>query len=51
MNLDLLRRAGLLQQHSYVEPFPRDVFRAWNRETRSVTGLLVPLNLISYTRQ
>jgi len=51
MNLDLLRRAGLLQQHAYVEPFPRDVFRAWNLETRSVTGLLVPLKLISYTRQ
>ena len=51
MNLDLLRRAGLLQQHAYVEPFPRDVFRAWDLETRSVTGLLVPLKLISYTRQ
>ena len=51
MNLDLLRRAGLLQQHAYVEPFPRDVFRAWNLETRSVTGLLLPLKLISYTRQ
>ena len=51
MNLDLLRRAGLLQQHAYVEPFPRDVFRAWNLETRSVTGLLVPLKLIRYTRQ
>ena len=51
MNLDLLRRAGLLQHHAYVEPFPRDVFRAWNLETRSMTGLLLPLKLISYTRQ
>lgn len=51
MNLDLLRRAGLLQQHVFVEPFPRDVFRAWNLETRSVTGLLLPLKLIRYTRQ
>jgi hypothetical protein len=51
MNLDLLRRAGLLQQHAFVEPFPRDLFRAWNLETRSVTGLLVPLKLINYTRQ
>lgn len=51
MNLDLLRRAGLLQQHAFVAPFPRDVFRAWNLETRSVTGLLLPLKLIRYTRQ
>ena len=51
MNLDLLRRAGLLQQHAYVEPFPRELFRAWNLETRSVTGLLVPLKLITYTSQ
>jgi hypothetical protein len=51
MNLDLLRSAGLLQQHAFVEPFPRDLFRAWNLETRSVTGLLVPLKLMSYTRQ
>lgn len=51
MNLDLLRRAGLLQQHPYVEPFPRDMFRAWNLETRSVTWLLQLLKLDIYTRQ
>lgn len=51
MNLDLLRRAGLLKQHVYVEPFPQQLFRAWNLETRSVTGLLLPIKLISYTRQ
>jgi hypothetical protein len=51
MNLDLLRRAGLLKQHVYVEPFPQELFRAWNLETRSVTGLLLPIKLISFTRQ
>jgi hypothetical protein len=51
MNLDLLRRAGLLKQHVYVEPFLQELFRAWNLETRSVTGLLLPIKLISYTRQ
>jgi hypothetical protein len=51
MNLDLLRRAGLLKQHVFVEPFPSDLFRAWNLETRSVTGLLLPLKSISFSRQ
>ena len=51
MNLDLLRRSGLLKNHVFVEPFSREVFRGWGLETRSVTGLLLPINLISYARQ
>ena len=51
MNLDLLRRAGLIQNHAYVEPFPRDLFRRWGLETRSVTGFLLPQSSISFTRQ
>ena len=51
MNLDLLRRAGLIQQHAYVEPFPRALFRLWGLETRSVTGFLLPQASISFTRQ
>jgi len=51
MNLDLLRQAGLLKQHVWVEPFQQNLFRAWNLETRSVTGLLLPIKLISCTRQ
>ena len=51
MNLDLLRRAGLIQNHAYVEPFPRDLFRRWDLETRSVTGFLLPQSSISFTRQ
>lgn len=51
MNLDLLRRAGLLKQHVYVEPFSQDLFRSWNLETSSVTGLILPIKLISFTRQ
>lgn len=51
MNLDLLRRSGLLKNHVFVEPFSREVFRGWGIETRSVTGLLLPINLISYARQ
>ena len=51
MNLDLLRRAGLIQKHAFVEPFPRELFRRWGLETRSVTGFLVPLSSISFTRQ
>lgn len=51
MNLDLLRRAGLIQRHAFVEPFPSELFRAWNLETRSVTGLLLPLKSISFSRQ
>ena len=51
MNLDLLRRAGLIQQHAFVEPFPRELFRLWGLETRSVTGFLLPQSSISFTRQ
>ena len=51
MNLDLLRRAGLIQSHAYVEPFPRELFRRWGFETRSVTGFLLPQSAISFTRQ
>ena len=51
MNLDLLRRAGLIQNHAYVEPFPRELFRRWGFETRSVTGFLLPQSAISFTRQ
>ena len=51
MNLDLLRRAGLIQSHAYVEPFPRELFHRWGLETRSVTGFLLPQSSISFTRQ
>ena len=51
MNLDLLRRAGLIQSHAYVEPFPRKLFRHWGLETRSVTGFLLPQRSIRFTRQ
>lgn len=51
MNLDLLRRAGLIQNHAYVEPFPRELFRGWSLETRSATGFLLPQSSISFTRQ
>jgi len=51
MNLDLLRRAGLLKQHVFVEPFDHRLFRTWNMETCSKTGLLLPVKLIRYTRQ
>ena len=51
MNLDLLRRAGLIQNHIYVEPFPKELFRRWGLETRSVTGFLLPESSISFTRQ
>ena len=51
MNLDLLRRAGLLTRHTFVEPFPRELFRRWGLETRSVTGFLLPQASIGFTRQ
>ena len=51
INLDVLRRAGLLKQHVFVEPFPKELFQAWQLETRSTTGFLLPIKLISYTRQ
>ena len=51
INLDLLRRAGLINNHAYVEPFSRELFRCWGFETRSVTGFLLPQSSISFTRQ
>ena len=51
INLDLLRRAGLINNHAYVEPFSRELFRRWGFETRSVTGFLLPHSSISFTRQ
>ena len=51
MNLDQLRRAGLIQNHAYVEPFPKELFCRWGLETRSVTGFLLPESSISFTRQ
>ena len=51
INLDLLRRSGIIQDHVYVEPFPREIFRRWGIETRSVTGFLLPKNSINFTRQ
>ncbi len=51
MNLDILRRAGLIQKHVFVEPFPSNLFRAWQLETRSTTGFLLPVKLITYSRQ
>lgn len=51
MNLDLLRRAGLINNYAFVEPFPREHFRRWGLETRSVTGFLLPQVSISFTRQ
>ena len=51
INLDLLRRAGLIQNHVYIEPFPQELFRRWGLETRSVTGFLLPRSTISFTRQ
>ena len=50
MNLDLLRRPGLIQCHAYVEPFSRELFRCWGLETRSKTGFLLPQSSISVTR-
>ena len=51
INLDLMRREGLILGHVFVEPFPRDLFKRWGLETRSSTGLLVPRSLIEFTRQ
>ena len=51
MNLELLRRAGLIQNHCYVQPFPRELFRCWNLETSSLTGFLLPKSAIAFTRQ
>lgn len=51
MNLDFLRRAGLINNYAFVEPFPRELFRRWGLETRSVTGFLMPEASISFARQ
>ena len=51
MNLDLLRRAGLIRNHCYVQPFPRELFSCWNLETSSLTGFLLPKSAIAFTRQ
>ena len=51
MNLDLLRRAGLIKSHAYVEPFSKELFRYWGLETHSRTGFLLPQSSISITRQ
>ena len=51
MNLDLLRRAGLIQNHAYVKPFARELYCRWGLETRPVTGFLLPKSLISFTHQ
>lgn len=51
MNLDLLRRAGLIQNHCYVEPLPRELFRRWNLETSSLMGFLLPQSAIALTKQ
>ena len=51
MNLDRLRRTGLINKHAFVEPFPRELFRRWGLETRSVTGFLLPQAAIRFTRQ
>jgi len=51
MNLDVLRRAGLIQKHVFIEPFPSNLFKAWQLETRSKTGFLLPIKLINYSRQ
>jgi len=51
INLDVLRRSGLVQQHVFVEPFSTELFRTWGLETRSTTGLLLPIKTINITRQ
>ena len=50
-NLDILRRSGLIQNHAFVSPFERDLFRCWNIESRSVTAFLIPIQDIIITRQ
>ena len=51
INLDMLRRSGLLSHHVYIEPFERDLFRLWGLETRSTTGFLMPQSLVKFSRQ
>ena len=51
MNLDLLRRNGLIQNHAYVQPFSKEIFQTWNLETSSLTGFLMPVQSIRFTRQ
>ena len=51
INLDVLRRAGLIKNHAFVEPFSRELFRGWGFESRSVTSFLLPQSSILFTRQ
>ena len=51
INLRSLRRAGLIENHVYVEPFSRELFRRWGIETRSLTGFLLPKSTINFTGQ
>jgi len=41
-NLALLQSAGLLEAHTFVEPFSTEVFRLWGYETWSALGFCVP---------
>ncbi len=50
-NLDVLRRSGLIENHAFVSPFERDLFRCWNIESRSVTAFLLPFDDINVSRQ
>ena len=50
-NLNLLRSAGLLENHTFITPFPKDSFNKWQIATRSRTGFLMPRNQIVMTRQ
>ena len=51
VNLDMLERSGVVKSHLYISPFPREIFRLWNLETYSRTGLLVPRTMIRFTKQ
>ncbi len=50
-NLDILRRSGLIENHAFVSPFEKDLFRCWNIESRSVTAFLLPFDSINVSRQ
>ena len=50
-NLDILRRSGLMENHAFVSPFEKDLFRCWNIESRSVTAFLLPFDGINVSRQ
>ena len=51
VNLDILEKSGITKLYSYISPFPREIFRLWNIETFSRTGLLVPRAMIRFTKQ